>query len=79
MERSNPEATAVAVAAKRILAVGSLQEVKAALGERQFTVNAIACSDRPVINLQGDGSAMYTVQALWTHAREPQRDDAHMF
>jgi acetolactate synthase-1/2/3 large subunit len=31
---------------------------------------AVACPDRPVINLQGDGSAMYTVQALWTQARE---------
>ncbi|MBS0406484.1 MAG: acetolactate synthase large subunit [Proteobacteria bacterium] len=31
---------------------------------------AIACPDRPVIALVGDGSAMYTVQALWTMARE---------
>lgn len=31
---------------------------------------AVACPDRPVINLQADGSAMYTVQALWTQARE---------
>jgi acetolactate synthase-1/2/3 large subunit len=31
---------------------------------------AIACPERPVINLEGDGSAMYTVQALWTQARE---------
>jgi acetolactate synthase-1/2/3 large subunit len=31
---------------------------------------AIACPDRPVINLQGDGSAMYTVQALWTQAHQ---------
>jgi acetolactate synthase-1/2/3 large subunit len=31
---------------------------------------AIACPDRPVINLQADGSAMYTVQALWTQASE---------
>jgi acetolactate synthase-1/2/3 large subunit len=31
---------------------------------------ALACPDRPVINLQADGSAMYTVQALWTQARE---------
>ncbi|MGY1636318.1 acetolactate synthase large subunit [Geodermatophilus sp. SYSU D00742] len=31
---------------------------------------AVACPDRPVIVLQADGSAMYTVQALWTHARE---------
>ncbi|MFX0543317.1 thiamine pyrophosphate-dependent enzyme [Roseovarius sp. S4756] len=31
---------------------------------------AIACLDRPVIGLQADGSAMYTLQALWTQARE---------
>ncbi len=31
---------------------------------------AIACPDRPVINFQADGSALYTVQALWTQARE---------
>lgn len=31
---------------------------------------AIACPGRKVINLQADGSAMYTVQALWTQARE---------
>ncbi|MFZ2237496.1 MAG: acetolactate synthase large subunit [Dokdonella sp.] len=31
---------------------------------------AIACPDRPVLALIGDGSAMYTVQALWTMARE---------
>lgn len=31
---------------------------------------ALACPDRPVINLQGDGSAAYTMQALWTQARE---------
>ncbi len=31
---------------------------------------AIACPDRPVVALQADGSAMYTVQALWTQARE---------
>ena len=31
---------------------------------------AVACPDRPVISLQADGSAMYTVQALWTQARE---------
>jgi acetolactate synthase-1/2/3 large subunit len=30
---------------------------------------AMACPDRPVINLEADGSAMYTVQALWTQAR----------
>jgi acetolactate synthase-1/2/3 large subunit len=31
---------------------------------------AIACPDRKVINLQADGSAMYSVQGLWTQARE---------
>jgi len=31
---------------------------------------AIACPQRKVIALQADGSAMYTVQALWTMARE---------
>jgi acetolactate synthase I/II/III large subunit len=31
---------------------------------------AIACPDRPVIALEGDGSAMYTIQSLWTMARE---------
>lgn len=31
---------------------------------------AIACPNRKVICLQADGSAMYTVQALWTMARE---------
>jgi acetolactate synthase-1/2/3 large subunit len=31
---------------------------------------AIACPDRPVLALIGDGTAMYTVQALWTMARE---------
>jgi len=31
---------------------------------------ALACPDRPVINFQADGSALYTVQALWNQARE---------
>ncbi len=31
---------------------------------------AVACPDRPVLALQADGSAMYTIQALWTMARE---------
>ena len=31
---------------------------------------AVACPDRKVIALQADGSGMYTVQALWTMARE---------
>jgi acetolactate synthase-1/2/3 large subunit len=31
---------------------------------------AVACPDRPVVCLEADGSAMYTVSALWTMARE---------
>ncbi len=31
---------------------------------------AIACPDRRVLALQADGSAMYTIQSLWTMARE---------
>jgi acetolactate synthase I/II/III large subunit len=30
----------------------------------------VACPDRKVISLEADGSAMYTLQALWTQARE---------
>jgi acetolactate synthase-1/2/3 large subunit len=30
----------------------------------------VACPDRKVVALQADGSAMYTVQGLWTQARE---------
>ena len=40
------------------------QGLPAALGA------AVACPDRKVIALQADGSGMYTVQALWTMARE---------
>lgn len=31
---------------------------------------AVAAPDRKVVCLEGDGSAMYTIQALWTMARE---------
>ena len=31
---------------------------------------AVACPDRKVVALQADGSGMYTLQALWTQARE---------
>lgn len=31
---------------------------------------AMACPERKVVSLEGDGSGMYTVQALWTMARE---------
>ena len=28
---------------------------------------AVACRDRKVVALEADGSAMYTIQSLWTH------------
>lgn len=31
---------------------------------------ALACPDRKVVSVQADGSGMYTLQALWTQARE---------
>jgi acetolactate synthase-1/2/3 large subunit len=31
---------------------------------------AVACPDRKIVCLQADGSALYTIQALWTQARE---------
>jgi acetolactate synthase-1/2/3 large subunit len=31
---------------------------------------AVACPDRPVLALEADGSALYTLQSLWTMARE---------
>jgi acetolactate synthase-1/2/3 large subunit len=31
---------------------------------------AVACPDRRVVSLQADGSALYTIQSLWTQARE---------
>ncbi|MBL95061.1 MAG: acetolactate synthase large subunit [Magnetovibrio sp.] len=39
-------------------------------GMPQAVGAAIACPDRNVINLQADGSAMYSCQSLWTQARE---------
>jgi acetolactate synthase-1/2/3 large subunit len=40
------------------------------MGMPLATGAAIACPDRAVVNLEADGSAMYTLQALWTQARE---------
>jgi acetolactate synthase-1/2/3 large subunit len=40
------------------------------LGPPLATGAAVACPERKVVGLQADGSAMYTVQALWTQARE---------
>jgi acetolactate synthase-1/2/3 large subunit len=31
---------------------------------------ALACPDRKVINIEADGSAMYTLQALWSQSHE---------
>ncbi len=31
---------------------------------------AVACPGRKVLSLEADGSAMYTLQSLWTQARE---------
>jgi acetolactate synthase-1/2/3 large subunit len=40
------------------------------LGLPYATGAALACPDRKVICTEGDGSGMYTLQALWTQARE---------
>lgn len=40
------------------------------LGLPMATGASIACPTRKVISLEGDGSGMYTAQALWTQARE---------
>ncbi len=40
------------------------------LGLPLATGAAVACPDRSILCLQADGSAMYTISALWTHARE---------
>ena len=40
------------------------------IGMPLATGAAVACPDRKVLNIQADGSAMYTIQSLWTQARE---------
>jgi len=40
------------------------------MGMPVATGAAVACPDRKVICREGDGSGMYTLQALWTQARE---------
>ncbi len=40
---------------------------------------AIACPNRPVVALIGDGTAMYTIQSLWTMAREQLNVTAIIF
>lgn len=39
-------------------------------GMPMATGAALATPDRRVINIEADGSAMYTIQSLWTQARE---------
>jgi len=40
------------------------------IGVPLATGAAVACPDRPVVALQADGSSLYTIQALWSQARE---------
>ncbi len=40
------------------------------IGMPMATGAAVACPDRPVLSIEADGSAMYTIQSLWTQARE---------
>ncbi|TKT78251.1 acetolactate synthase large subunit [Aquamicrobium sp. LC103] len=40
------------------------------IGIPMATGAAVACPDRKVVTLQADGSGMYTMQGLWTQARE---------
>jgi len=47
MERGKPIATAVAVEGDRIVATGSLDEVKAALGARPYRIDQTFALDRP--------------------------------
>ncbi|MEI2417490.1 acetolactate synthase large subunit [Orrella sp. JC864] len=49
-----------------------LQNTGGAIGGGMPTATgaAIACPDRPVVCLQADGAGMYSLQALWTQARE---------
>jgi acetolactate synthase-1/2/3 large subunit len=63
--------------------VAALEALASALGAKPADVKpqakidlvkptgaAVACPDRKVICMVGDGSAMYTLQSLWTQARE---------
>ena len=40
------------------------------MGMPVATGAALACPERRVLNVESDGSAMYTIQSLWTQARE---------
>ena len=45
-------------------------DISMGLGIPMATGAAVACPDRRVVALQADGSALYTLQGLWTQARE---------
>ena len=47
--------------------------LRAAQLQKLFAAAKLALPDRPVVALIGDGSAMYTIQGLWTAARENLR------
>ena len=55
---------------------GAIRVVLAREGPLRVTIrfleplDPLACPDRKVIGMQADGSGMYTVQGLWTQARE---------
>ena len=65
----------VVVVMKRDRHIGLIKEIRDAGARVKLIADgdvgaAIACPERKVITLEGDGSAMYTLQSLWTMARE---------
>lgn len=72
MDEGNTSSTAYFAASAAAPAFSYLTLTGGAIGQGLpcATGAAIACPDRPVIAIQADGSAMYTLQALWTQARE---------
>ena len=67
-----PDRSAAKLAAERGLQTPPCHAAGGAIGcGPPLSVGAaIACPGRTVINLQADGSGLYSVQALWTQARE---------
>ena len=49
------------------------------LGMPLATGASVACPDRKVICLEGDGSGMYTLQALWTMKRTPTAEGKRLY
>ena len=66
MSRELPEPTAGAAPHDWLQICGG----SIGIGFPLATGAAVACPDRPVVAIQADGSGMYTLQALWTQARE---------